>query len=61
MVRPALKMYANERNGENPEEYPLRFLPMIEDEKFFDDRDGQPGVDMFASISAEQVAVLTDI
>jgi glycosyltransferase involved in cell wall biosynthesis len=57
----ALKMYANERSGNNPEEYPLRFLPMIEDERIFDDGGDVPGVDLFAAISAEQVTALTDI
>ena len=62
----ALKMYANERRGDKPDEYPLRFLPMIEDEMIFantDERatsqdDSQLGVDLFAAISGEQVGAL---
>ena len=57
----ALKMYANERRGDNPEEYPLRFLPMIEQEGIFDADNLPASVDLFAAISAEQVAALTDM
>jgi glycosyltransferase involved in cell wall biosynthesis len=57
----ALKMYTNERSGVNPEEYPLRFFPMIEEDGIFDDRGDESSVDLFAAISAEQVAALTDI
>jgi glycosyltransferase involved in cell wall biosynthesis len=50
-----LKMYANERRGDRPEEFPLRFLPFMQGEKVFDYADPAHGVDMVATISAEQV------
>ena len=31
-----LKMYNNEKRGDNPEEFPLRFLPFMQDEKIVD-------------------------
>ncbi len=57
----ALKMYANERRGDKPDEFPLRFLPMIEREGIFDL--GNPGgsVDLAAAISNQQIDALTDI
>jgi len=57
----ALKMYANERRGDRPDEFPLRFLPMIEGERIF--RYGDPGgtVDLAAAISTQQVDALVDI
>jgi glycosyltransferase involved in cell wall biosynthesis len=50
-----LKMYANERRGDQPEEFPLRFLPYVQREKIFDFADPEHGVDVVAAISAEQV------
>jgi glycosyltransferase involved in cell wall biosynthesis len=50
-----LKMYANERRGDQPAEFPLRFLPYIQREKLFDHADPAHGVDVVAAISAEQV------
>ena len=50
-----LKMYANERRGDQPEEFPLRFLPFMQQEKIFDYPDPDHGVDVVAAISAEQV------
>jgi glycosyltransferase involved in cell wall biosynthesis len=50
-----LKMYANERRGDNPAEFPLRFLPFVQREKIFDYADPAHGVDVVAAISAEQV------
>jgi glycosyltransferase involved in cell wall biosynthesis len=50
-----LKMYANERRGDKPDEFPLRFLPFIRREKIFDYADPAHGVDVVAAISAEQV------
>ena len=50
-----LKMYANERRGDQPEEFPLRFLPFMQREKIFDFADPEHGVDVVAAISAEQV------
>jgi glycosyltransferase involved in cell wall biosynthesis len=50
-----LKMYANERRGDQPEEFPLRFLPFMQQEKIFDYADPDHGVDVVAAISDEQV------
>jgi glycosyltransferase involved in cell wall biosynthesis len=50
-----LKMYANERRGDRPDEFPLRFLPFMQGEKVFDYADPAHGVDMVATISAEQI------
>jgi glycosyltransferase involved in cell wall biosynthesis len=50
-----LKMYANELRGDQPEDFPLRFLPFMKREKIFDFADPEHGVDVVASISAEQV------
>ncbi len=53
-----LKMYANERRGDQPDEFPLRFLPFMQREKIFDYADPEHGVDMVAAISAEQIEAL---
>jgi glycosyltransferase involved in cell wall biosynthesis len=53
-----LKMYANEKRGDNPEEFPLRFLPFMQREKIFDYADPDHGVDLVAAISSEQVEAL---
>jgi glycosyltransferase involved in cell wall biosynthesis len=53
-----LKMFANERRGDRPDEFPLRFLPFMRAEKIFDHADPAHGVDMAASISSEQVEAL---
>ena len=50
-----LKMYNLEKRGDNPEEYPLRFLPLVQQEKIFDFTDPEHGVDVVAAISSEQV------
>jgi glycosyltransferase involved in cell wall biosynthesis len=50
-----LKMYANERRGDQPVEFPLRFLPYMQRERIFDYADPDHGVDVVAAISAEQV------
>jgi len=57
----ALKMYVNERRGDQADEFPLRFLPMIEDEQIFNY--GHPGgtVDLAAAISTQQVDTLADM
>ncbi len=57
----ALKMYANERRGDRPDEFPLRFLPMIEAERVFAWGDPKGGVDLAAAISTEQIEALVDI
>ena len=56
-----LKMYANEQRGDQPEEFPLRFLPFMQREKIFDYADPEHGVDVVASISAEQVDALLGV
>ena len=56
-----LKMYANEKRADNPAEFPLRFLPFMQGEKIFDYADPEHGVDVVASISAEQIAALTAV
>jgi glycosyltransferase involved in cell wall biosynthesis len=50
-----LKMYANEKRGDDPQEFPLRFLPFMRREKIFDYADPAHAVEMVASISAEQL------
>jgi glycosyltransferase involved in cell wall biosynthesis len=56
-----LKMFDNERRGDRAEEFPLRFLPFMQREKIFDFADPDHGVDVAASISAEQVDALADV
>jgi glycosyltransferase involved in cell wall biosynthesis len=50
-----LKMYANEKRGDQPDEFPLRFLPFMRQEKVFED------VDLVATISAEQVEAFLSV
>ncbi len=57
----ALKMFAKERTGDNPEEFPNRFLPMIESEGIFDYGQTNHGVDLCAAISTQQIDALVDI
>ena len=57
----ALKMYANERHGDQPDEFPLRFLPMIERERVFNYGDSAGSIDLAAAISTEQIDALVDI
>ena len=57
----ALKMYANERRGDQADEFPLRFLPMIERERIFHHGDTAGSVDLAAAISTQQVDALIDI
>jgi glycosyltransferase involved in cell wall biosynthesis len=56
-----LKMFNNERRGDQPEEFPLRFLPFMQREKIFDYADPDHGVDVAAAISIEQVTALLDV
>jgi glycosyltransferase involved in cell wall biosynthesis len=56
-----LKMYANEKRGDRPDEFPLRFLPFMQKEKIFDHDDPEHGVDVVAAISAEQVEALLGV
>lgn len=57
----ALKMYANERRGDRADEFPLRFLPMIEQERIFAYGDPAGSVDLAAAISTQQIDALVDI
>ncbi|MGI9501042.1 MAG: hypothetical protein ACR2P3_13470, partial [Geminicoccaceae bacterium] len=57
----ALKMYANERRRDRPDEFPLRFLPMIEREQIFHHGSPAGSVDLAAAISTQQVDALVDI
>jgi glycosyltransferase involved in cell wall biosynthesis len=56
-----LKMYATEKSGARPEEFPLRFLPYMQMEKIFDYADPEHGVDVVAAISSEQVEALLTV
>jgi glycosyltransferase involved in cell wall biosynthesis len=56
-----LKMYANEKRGDRPDEFPLRFLPYMQNEKIFDYADPEHGVDVVVSISAEQIDALGNV
>ena len=57
----ALKMYANERRGDKPDEFPLRFLPMIEQERIFAHGSEEGAVDLVAAISTQQIDAFLDI
>jgi glycosyltransferase involved in cell wall biosynthesis len=56
-----LKMYNNELKGDRPDEFPMRFLPFMRSEKIFDYEDPEHGVDVVASISAEQIEALLEL
>jgi glycosyltransferase involved in cell wall biosynthesis len=56
----ALKMYVHEKAGKNPEEFPLRFLPFVNDCKVFNDPDGD-GVQLCYAISEQQVGAFKEI
>jgi glycosyltransferase involved in cell wall biosynthesis len=56
-----LKMYNNEKRGDRPDEFPLRFLPFMQKEKIFAYDDPDRGVDVVAAISAEQVEALLGV
>ncbi|MEO5710417.1 MAG: glycosyltransferase [Nocardioidaceae bacterium] len=56
-----LKMFNNERRGDEPEEFPSRFWPFMRREKIFDYADPEHGVDVVAAISNEQVDALLDV
>ncbi|MHC1558583.1 glycosyltransferase [Actinomycetospora sp. C-140] len=57
-----LKMYVQEQRGDNPDEFPWRFLPFIQQEKIFDWSAGpEHGVDVVASISSEQIDAFASI
>ena len=56
-----LKMYSGEKRGDNPTEFPLRFLPFMQGEKVFDYADPEHGVDVAASISSEQIEALVGV
>ena len=54
-----LKMFNNERRGDDPEQFPLRFWPFMQREQIF--APGGDGVDVVAAISEEQVNALVDV
>ena len=56
-----LKMFNNERRGDEPDEFPLRFLPFMQRERIFDFADPEHGIDLAAAISVEQVDALLDV
>jgi glycosyltransferase involved in cell wall biosynthesis len=56
-----LKMYANELRGDDPDDFPLRFLPFMQSEKIFAYDDPDHAVDVVASISAEQIDALVRV
>ena len=56
-----LKMFNNERRGDNPAEFPLRFLPFMQREKIFNFADPDHAVDVVAAISLEQVDAMVDV
>ncbi|MEJ2861002.1 glycosyltransferase [Actinomycetospora flava] len=57
-----LKMYVQEQRGDNPAEFPWRFLPFIQQEKIFDWSAGpEHGVDVVAAISSEQVDAFSSV
>ncbi|WP_026204998.1 glycosyltransferase [Actinomycetospora chiangmaiensis] len=51
-----LKMFHKEQAGQEPEEFPLRFLPFMQQEHIF-----PGGVDVVASISSEQIDAFADV
>ena len=56
-----LKMFNNERRGDEPAEFPLRFWPFMQREKIFDYADPDHGVDLVAAISTEQVEAFLSV
>ena len=56
----ALKMFAKEKAGDAPEEFPRRFLPFMKREAVFDPA-VPGGVDVCATISREQTEALAEI
>uniref|UniRef100_A0A7S2W9Y5 Glycosyl transferase family 1 domain-containing protein n=1 Tax=Mucochytrium quahogii TaxID=96639 RepID=A0A7S2W9Y5_9STRA len=56
----ALKMYVHEKAQKDPEEFPLRFLPMMEKEKIFEDWNGE-GVQLCFAISRQQIEAFLEI
>jgi len=56
-----LKMFNNERRGDDLTDFPLRFWPFMQRDKIFDFADPEHGVDVAASISIEQVNALLDV
>ncbi len=57
-----LKMYVHEQRGDNPAEFPWRFLPFMQQEKIFDWSAGpEHGVDVVASISSEQIEAFSSV
>lgn len=57
----ALKMFAHEKAGQNVQEFPARFLPMMQNEGVFDPSCARGSVDLVATISNQQVDAFCDI
>lgn len=56
----ALKMFSAERSEAQPDEFPQRFLPLMNDEGIFE-AEGVRAVDWCAAISTQQVAAVQDV
>lgn len=56
----ALKMYVHEKEGKEPEEFPLRFLPMMEKENVFNVED-EDSVQIALAISSQQIDAFRSI
>ena len=56
-----LKMFAHEKSQDDPSDFPLRFLPFMQQEKIFDYADPEHGIDAVAAISGEQVEVFLNV
>ncbi len=58
----ALKMFAHEKGGRDPEHFPERFLPMMRRSGVFDySNRSRVGVDLCAAISNQQIEALAEI
>ena len=56
-----LRMYMHELDDNLPDEFPLRFLPMIKDSKIFDPNNDKTTVQMCIVVSQQQVDALLEI
>jgi len=57
----ALKMYVHEKIQDIPDEFPPRFLPLLEESKVFNDTYPGDGVQLCYAISAQQVEAFLEI
>ena len=56
-----LRMYMHELDDNLPDEFPLRFLPMIKDAKLFDPNNNKTAVQMCIVVSQQQVDTLLKV